>query len=176
VEPTDDLTTVAFKVCTALGRHGVHAVLTGGSAATVYAPNRYQSRDVDFIARFVARRAVVEEALAAIGYRREGRIYRSERQMVTVDFPDEEILIGSDHVRRFSTLHRDSFVLHVLTPTDSVRDRLCSFFWYRDVSALHAAIGVAQHQAVDLDEIAAWARREGEERQCTEFLARLDSV
>ena len=40
---------VAFAVCTALHERGIEVVLTGGSAATVYAPHAYQSRDIDFV-------------------------------------------------------------------------------------------------------------------------------
>lgn len=40
---------VAFAVCTALERAKIIAVLTGGSAATYYAPEAYQSRDLDFV-------------------------------------------------------------------------------------------------------------------------------
>ena len=36
-------TDVAFAVCTALDRAGEHAVLCGGSAATYYAPEAYES-------------------------------------------------------------------------------------------------------------------------------------
>jgi hypothetical protein len=43
------LTDVAFIVCTALERAGEPAVLCGGSAATFYAPEKYESRDLDFV-------------------------------------------------------------------------------------------------------------------------------
>lgn len=41
---------VAMAVCSALDRAGITAVLTGGSAATYYAPEAYQSSDIDFVA------------------------------------------------------------------------------------------------------------------------------
>ena len=43
------LVEVAFAVCTALARAGVTAVLSGGGAATFYAPEAIQSYDLDFI-------------------------------------------------------------------------------------------------------------------------------
>ncbi len=43
------LISVAFEVCTALEAAGTTAVLTGGSAATFYAPEAYQSVDIDFV-------------------------------------------------------------------------------------------------------------------------------
>ncbi|MCB8931857.1 MAG: hypothetical protein M9921_02635 [Fimbriimonadaceae bacterium] len=40
---------VAFAVCSALEGNGITAVLTGGSAATLCAPEEYQSRDIDWV-------------------------------------------------------------------------------------------------------------------------------
>ena len=62
------LTDVAFAVCTALERAGEHAVLCGGSAATFYIPEVYQSRDLDFVVRFGTRSIDVDAALNPLGY------------------------------------------------------------------------------------------------------------
>jgi hypothetical protein len=62
------LVDVAFAVCTALDRTGNIAVLTGGSAATYYDSERYQSMDADFVLQVVPQRHVVEEAMASLGY------------------------------------------------------------------------------------------------------------
>jgi hypothetical protein len=45
LDGTATLTDVAFAVCTALERAGEYAVLVGGSAATYYAPEAYESRE-----------------------------------------------------------------------------------------------------------------------------------
>ena len=52
ITATSTLADVAFAVCTALHTNGGVAVLTGGSAATYYAPDAYQSRDLDFLHAF----------------------------------------------------------------------------------------------------------------------------
>ena len=77
---------------------------------------------------------------------------------------------------RYKTLEEGGLVLHILTPTDSVRDRLASFFWYHDRSALAAACGVAIAcgPEIDLVEIKAWATREGESKKVEEFLLKLE--
>lgn len=49
ITATSSLVDVAFAVGTALERAGITAVLTGGSAATFYAPDAYQSSDLDFL-------------------------------------------------------------------------------------------------------------------------------
>jgi hypothetical protein len=52
ITETSSLEDVCFAACTALERAGTVAVLTGGSAATYYAPEAYQSGDADFIITF----------------------------------------------------------------------------------------------------------------------------
>ena len=49
IGPDTSLVDVCFIVCTALALVDTTVVLTGGSAATFYAPQAYQSRDADFI-------------------------------------------------------------------------------------------------------------------------------
>lgn len=175
IEASDDLRAVAFKVCTALDRAGAKVVLTGGSAATVYEPQVYQSQDVDFIAYMVKSAADFRQAVFDLGFEESGRVFSHPSVPVTLDFPDEDIRIGRELVDRYSTLREGDFTLHILTPTDCVRDRLASFFWFHDRSALAAACGVAKARfdEVDLAEIEAWAKREGEGERYGEFLDRL---
>ena len=66
--PEATLTDVAFAACTALDAAGEVAFLCGGSAATYYAPEAYQSRDLDFVLRFAVRARVVDDALRPLGY------------------------------------------------------------------------------------------------------------
>lgn len=72
ITATSTLTDVAFAVCTAMDGAGFTVVLTGGSAATYYAPEAYQSRDVDFV--ITLRGKAGEKALESIGYKRKGDI------------------------------------------------------------------------------------------------------
>ncbi|MFN8138422.1 MAG: hypothetical protein U0R49_01345 [Fimbriimonadales bacterium] len=66
-------------------------------------------------------------------------------------------------VEQYATFEEDELILFVLTPTDCVRDRLASFFWFRDRSALSAACGIVEacRGEVDLEEVRNWAMREG---------------
>jgi len=173
IDKLDDLPTVAFKVCTALARSKVRAILTGGSATTVYAPEAYQSRDLDFIAYFAGAKGKFDEVLASLGYARLGRVHSNPDHWLTLEFPDDEILIGQDFVKDYVTLVREELILNILTPTDCVRDRLCSYYFWNSHSALEAAIGVARRQQVDLEIVRAWSEREGMTPKFENFRARL---
>lgn len=174
IRATDDLTTIAFKVCTALDLGGYRAILTGGSAATVYAPEAYQSADLDYIANFAYFREEFDAILNGIGYARQlMRVYRCPVTPLSLEFPNDENMIGSDFVKDFATLTRDALKLYILTPTDCVRDRLCSYYWFNSVSALGAAVDVARIQPVDLEVVKDWSVREGELEKFGDFVRRL---
>ena len=77
----------AFDVCTALSTAGATAVLTGGSAATYYAPAAYQSVDIDFVLTVASPDGSESDALAEIGYQLQGNLYRHPERLFPVEFP-----------------------------------------------------------------------------------------
>jgi hypothetical protein len=157
------LTDVAFAACTALDRAGEVAVLCGGSAATYYAPEAYESRDLDFVLRFAARAQVVDDALRPLGYvRAPGRLYRHPRILYTIEFPAGPLAIGSETISSYATERRGELLLNVYTPTDVVRDRFMHYWAWGDQSALRVALAVAAACARDIDArlIEAWTARE----------------
>jgi hypothetical protein len=155
---------VAFAVCTALDRAGVTAVLTGGGAATLYAPAAIQSFDLDFVLEVYSDAKSPGKALEALGFRREGHDYRHRTSRFQLEFPPGPLAIGDERIERWSTLREGADVLHVITATDSCRDRLAAFAFYhfQDRSALAQACAVyaAARKAVDLKRLRDWSRRE----------------
>ena len=157
------LADVAFAVCTALERAGERAVLCGGSAATYYAPEAYQSRDLDFVLTFGARTADVDDALRPLGYiRAPERLYRHAMIPYTVEFPAGPLAIGSETITTYATEHRGELILHVYTATDVVRDRFMHYWAWADQNALRVALAVAAVRAseIDLASIEAWSAQE----------------
>ncbi len=154
---------VAFAVCTALDRVGVTAVLTGGGAATLYAPEAIQSYDSP------------AQALEALGFRREGHDYRHRSSRFQLEFPVGPLAIGDERIERWSSLREGGGILHVITATDSCRDRLAAFFHFHDRSALDQACSVyaAAKRQVDLKQIRAWSKNEGKLEAFEEFARRI---
>ena len=87
---------VCYAVCTALDNIGTTVVLTGGSAATFYAPAAYQSRDADFVITMRGDASRGIEAMARLGYSQEGSVYVHESNRYTVDFPRGPLAIGEE--------------------------------------------------------------------------------
>lgn len=172
ITSTDTLIDIAFKVCTTFERAGKKIVLCGGSAAEFYVPQDYQSGDVDFILPWLTHMSEIDLIAQSIGYFRKGRIFSNADTFVTLDFPSDELLIWDEHVKDFDTFHRDGLVLYVQTPYDTVRDRLCWFFWDRpDYQAMHVAVAVARKWDVDLVSLKEWAERIGMAERFAEFLS-----
>ncbi|HET7815112.1 MAG TPA: hypothetical protein VFL13_12145 [Candidatus Baltobacteraceae bacterium] len=167
------LVEIAFEICTALDRCGVQSVLCGGSAATFYTDG-YRSRDLDFVITFGWNRDGAEKALTGLGFRRSGSQYAHAESSFTVDFPPGPLAIGADIIQTWETVRRGELLLHVLSRTDSVRDRLAGFYFWNDRSNLQTAVLVAKSGPVDFDTIRDWSRREGANDKFGEFIRALE--
>lgn len=94
IEPNTSLREVAFAVGTVLERAGIEAVLCGGSAATFYAPEAYQSEDLDFVLELGTDGSSVRAALASLGYRFNNGLFVHADSHFTVEFPPGPLAIG----------------------------------------------------------------------------------
>ena len=97
IDESSSLTDVAFAVCTALGREGFVVVLTGGSAATFYAPKAYPSKDIDFV--ITLRGKAGTEAMSAFGYKLKGDYYLHASSPFPIEFPPGPLGIGDDLIK-----------------------------------------------------------------------------
>lgn len=175
IDRDTSLQRVAFEVCTALDRVGTVAVLTGGSAAAVHAPRVIHSNDLDFVLTINAKGPGPTRALAALGYRLTGQHYTHGENPLHLEFPPGPLAIGSVLVERWDTLTEGDLKLHVLSPTDSCRDRLAAFYHYNDRSTLLAAVQIcsANPKAIHLDLVRRWSREEGFLERYEEFERRV---
>jgi len=152
---------VALAVGAALEQHEITAVLTGGSAATVHSEGTYSSTDLDFVLRTRTRQAVLDAAMAAVGFRREGARYTHPKSPFWIEFPAGPLAVGDDHDIRPVQITGVLGRALILSATDSCRDRLAAFYHWSDRQSLEAAVKIALHSKVDLAAIREWSRREG---------------
>jgi hypothetical protein len=172
VTPNLDREQLAALVCTALGRHGVAVVLSGGGAAAIYAPSAYESMDLDFVPIGLSRR--VDAAMLELGFRKEpGRHWTHPGTAFWVEFPPGPVQVGDQVVHDFAERHTAHGTLRILTPTDCVMDRLAWYYHADDEQGLEQAVAVAATHEVDLDRIEAWSRRERAGDKLERFRARI---
>lgn len=165
IDERSTLQDVVFEVAAALERHGIDGVLTGGSAAAVYAPHSYSSFDADFVLESTPPEKAIDAAVAEIGFKPTATVgmFKHARSKYTVDFPRGPLAVGGDYVHETATIERGDTRLRILTPTDCVRDRLAHLYHWNDYHALSAAAAVARAHRDEIDFVAlrAWTEREG---------------
>ncbi len=161
IDASTTLVDVAFAVCSALDLVGVKAVMSGGSAATFHAPDACQSDDLDFVITFGGGPTAVD-ALANLGYTRHGDFYEHAESRFPLEFPPGPLMVGTEQLKTWLTDRRGAEILHVLTATDSCRDRLAQYLFWNDFSALDQAVAVcrAKRAEIDLAVVRSWCERE----------------
>ena len=153
---------IAARVSQALERAGIAATLSGGAAVSIYSHNEYESFDLDFITN--ARNEALAKAMAELGFRRVpgARAFDHPESDICVEFPPGPLAFGETVVseREAPLLQTDFGPLRVVTPTQSIMDRLAAYVHWNDRQALDQAIMVARRQRIDWSALEAWARRE----------------
>ena len=149
---------LAALVCTALDRHGISVVLSGGAVVSIYSDGEYVSYDLDFIPTGLARK--VDRAMQSLGFEKQQRHWRHPRSRYWVEFPAGPVAIGEEQIHEFAERESQTGTLRLLHPTECVMDRLAWYFHDADRQCLEQAVQVASRQSVDLRRIERWARKE----------------
>jgi hypothetical protein len=161
---------VASLVCVTLERHGIQAVLSGGSVVSIYSDNQYESYDLDFIEIGLGR--PVGKAMSELGFEANGRHWVHPDTPYWVEFPAGPVQIGGMLVTEFAERTTRFGLLRLLHPTDCVMDRLAAYIHWNDTESLEQALLVARSQPIDIERIAVWADAEGGSEQFAEFSKR----
>lgn len=152
---------LAAFVSTHLRKHEIDVVLSGGSCVSIYSNNRYVSSDLDFIDNGFTKRGKIRDVLSEIGFHEENRYFKHPQTDLLIEFPSGPLSVGDEHVKEIIVLKFATGELRIISPTDSVKDRLAAFYHWNDRQCLEQAVLVARDEAIDLDEIKRWSSREG---------------
>lgn len=142
------------------------ATLSGGAAVSIYSNNKYQSEDLDFVTA-----ALVEDiskALRPIGFKHTGRprlsVFEHPGTKWYIEFPPAPLSFGGTYIdhSQCRLLKTDLGNLRIITPTQSVMDRLIAAAVWNEPQSLDQAILVAQHQEREIEwaELDAWVVKE----------------
>lgn len=164
---------VAAFIDSHLNEKEIQVVLTGGACAAIYSNYQFVSKDLDFVARFSIDHKKVETAMKEIGFRREGRFYYHPDTPYFVEFISGPPSLGQDRVGEINELSLTTGKIRLLSPTDSVKDRLAAFYHWGDRQSLEQALLVARSREIDLNNIENWSVREGKRNEFEEFMQKL---
>ena len=166
ITASSTLQDVAAIVSSSLERAGIAATLSGGAAVCIYSNNEYQSKDLDFVTAALI--ADLTPVLTGLGFVHTGvpRMSQFSHPLVEwfVEFPPTPISFGHLYVthEQCAILELPAGALRIVTPTQSVMDRLAAAIAWNDTQSREQATLVAANNEVDWGELQVWFKNEGE--------------
>ncbi len=151
---------LAAIVSNQLIKRDIDAVLVGGACISIYTEDKYVSYDLDFVSYGSLKE--ISKALSEIGFKK-----KSSRHFVRKDCPffiefvAPPLAIGNEPVDKTKKIKTEQGSVILLTPADSVKDRLAAFYHWNDFQALEQAVMVAKARKLNLSEVRRWSEKEG---------------
>ncbi|NGX56737.1 MAG: hypothetical protein K1060chlam5_00983 [Candidatus Anoxychlamydiales bacterium] len=165
---------LAAIISNKLTEHNIDSILVGGGCVSIYSKNRYQSYDLDFITYQDMKK--VELALKELGFIKKNRHFEHKDCQYFIEFVSPPVAIGSEPVHKFEYHKTKLGTIKMLTPTDSIKDRLASYYHWNDLQGLEQALDICHEiKKIDLNEIKNWSEKEGYLNKFQRFLSLLQS-
>jgi len=156
---------------------GIRSVLVGGAVVSIYTEGLYRSGDLDMVPDGTDRARLADE-LAKIGFQPSRSRYFKHPSCLHLflEFPHGPVEIGEEFPVVPAEIEVEGRTLRLLSPTDSVKDRLAGYIHWKARANFDQAVLICRRQkeAVDLDAVRKWCGREGGAeafRELTEQLA-----
>ncbi len=163
---------LAAIVTKELSKKGIDAILVGGACVSIYTKNKYLSLDLDFVSHASIKE--ITSALSRIGFKRESsRHFERKDCPFFIEFVSPPASIGSEPIKSDKELKTRYGKFVLLTPTDSVKDRLAAFYYWNDPQSFEQALMVVRAQKVNLKEIRRWSEKEGHKEKFEVFFNRI---
>lgn len=164
------LAEIGAIVCDALKKSGIDAFLSGGAVVSIYTNNKYESFDLDFVS--IADRNKIKRVMLSLGFAQDrSRHFVHPKSKYFVEFPGAAVKVGDQPITEFTELKLPHGTLKLLTPTDSVKDRLAAYYHWNDRQSLNQAVWISEMHPVKFDEIEKWSQKEGMASKFSDFLA-----
>src|SRR5579872_1628271 len=141
----------AAMIASYLQSRGISAVLTGGAVVSIYTENKYMSYDADFISP--SDQKSISIAMQELGFEKHGKEFRHKQTDFFVEFPSGPLAIGDELVQAEAELDFNGYKLKLLSPTQSVMDRLAAYFHWNDLQCLDQAIWIAESQPIKINKV-----------------------
>ncbi len=158
-----------------LRKRGITVTLSGGAAVSIYTSNQYISADIDLVNDNLADRKKINTAMLEIGFRESNRFFVHPDSKHFVEFPPGPLSVGDEPIREIIKIRYPTGILKVISPTECVKDRLSSFYFWDDRQSLDLAVSVARHRRVNLNEIKRWSKSIGQAEKLKVFLEKARS-
>lgn len=174
ISPSTTRLELAAIVTDALLKENINAVLVGGAVVSIYTDNEYESKDLDFISPDDHK--TITRAMKNIGFKPIGKNFFHDSTEYSVEFPNGPIGIGDRvPIKPEGKILVNGITVILLSPTQSVMDRLAWFYFNNDRQCLDQAVMIVKRHAVKLSEVKKWSIEEKMEDKFNIFLQVLKS-
>jgi hypothetical protein len=153
---------------------GIKVILSGGAVVALYSDNLYVSGDLDFVNSSFTKMKTIDLAMREFGFILKDRYYSHPESEYFVEFPPGPLAVGMEPVQQVDQIDFQTGCLWVISPTDSVKDRLAAYYHWGDMQCFYQAVMIMQHRNVDLQEVRRWSTAEGKSKEFSNFLKYLN--
>lgn len=158
---------------------GIRSVLVGGAVVAIYTEGLYRSGDLDLVPDDLGR-ARLAEVLAGIGFEPSRSRYFKHPSCphLFLEFPRGPVEIGEQFPVTPAEIEVEGRILRLLSPTDSVKDRLAGYIHWKSRANFDQAVLICRRQGprVDLAAVKKWCSAEGGDFAFEELVRRLDEL
>ncbi len=166
---------LASLVSQKLRDNEIDSILVGGACVSIYSENKYMSKDLDFVTFSSIKEIKPVLELLGFTFQKTNRFIRQDCPFY-LEFLPYPVTIGSEiNLDKFKIIKTKKGNLKILTPADSVKDRLSAYYHWNDTQSLEQAILVFRSQIIDIKEIESWSKNEGELEKFKQFLKNLQN-
>ena len=155
---------LAGLIVQTLASHNIDVVLVGGSCVCLWTNERFGSLDLDFIDLSYMRRKEIAAALATIGFKPQGntKYFRHPDSKWSIEFPTGPPAIGHEQIEseRIASLETSLGTIRLLSPTDTIKDRLLWWYLEKDRQCWEQALDIARNHTVNWSDLETWHRGE----------------
>lgn len=159
-----------------LERAGIRSVLVGGAVVSIHTEGLYRSGDLDLVSDDLVRPRL-ESVLGGLGFAPSKSRYfkHPDCPHLFLEFPRGPVEIGEEFPIVPEEIEFHGQTLRLLSPTDSVKDRLAGYIHWKSRANFDQAVLICRRQRgrVNLRAVEKWCRAEGGGAAFEELTARL---
>lgn len=153
---------LAVIVAEHLQKHDVDVVLVGGLAVEIYTENLYLTKDIDMVNTNYKKPATLHGAMAALGFRKQGRVYANATTDITVEFPSGPLAVGNKLITNTTLARTAKGNIPILHVDDVVKDRLAAFIHWQDRQSLIQAVAIVLKHNLEPEKFKSFFNVEGD--------------
>lgn len=145
-----------------LTKNNISAILTGGTVVSIYTNNKYESKDLDFISPHEHKELL--EVMKKIDFTPDPGNKKNLKHpecQITIEFPGRAVMLAGKSERVDHTEEVHGVTVKMLSPTQSMMDRLAAFIGWDDPQGLDQAAWICEQQPVNFEKVKKWAKEQG---------------